>query len=411
MRVGVFFPGFPPQAGGGYTFENEILISLAKIAGESRHHFTLFMLKPFSADIVLPESKNLHIVFLIPNRDSPSLLVFLSKLHRRWWRLLVKLGWKNELEIEMNQEILFQQAVRNAKIDFLWYPTSDTIPVDIPYLATVWDIQHRLQPWFPELSANGEWERREAYFSKLLRQATFIVTGNEAGKQEISFFYQIPAERFKLLPHPKPQIDKITSNDIKNVLYKHSIFSEYLFYPAQFWAHKNHANLLFALHILRDKYQKKIQLVFTGSDQGNLQYIRKLTETMDLMDQVHFLGFVPRHELMALYSGAFALIYPTFFGPENLPPLEAFSLGCPVIASSVHGAEEQLGEAALLVNPADAGQMAAKIFELSSNAILREQLITAGYERAEKWTSPDFIRGIFTVLDEFEAIRKCWSSE
>jgi hypothetical protein len=37
---------------------------------------------------------------------------------------------------------------------------------------------------------------------------------------------------------------------------------------------------------------------------------------------VRFLGFVPRSDLVMLYRHAFALAYVTFFGPENLPPLE-----------------------------------------------------------------------------------------
>ena len=411
MRVGVFFPGFPPQAGGGYTFENEILISLAKIAGESRHHFTLFMVNPFPDNAILPEDKNLEIVQLALERNINSRSGLFFKLRNRWNQILEKLGFMIGVKVGIVHETMFQQAVRQAGIDFLWYPTIDTLPSDIPYLVTVWDIQHRLQPWFPEVSLNGEWERREAYFSTLLRRATFIVTGNKAGKQELALFYQLPDDRFKLLPHPNPHIEKITSEDVKNVLSKYSISAGYLFYPAQFWAHKNHAGLLFALQILRDQYKKEMQIVFTGSDQGNMEYIRGVAEQLGLVDQVHFLGFIPRHDLLALYSGAFALVYPTFFGPENLPPLEAFSLGCPVIASSVHGAEEQLGDAALLVNPADASQTAEEIFKLSSDEVLRKHLIAAGYERARKWTSLDFVRGIFSVLDEFEAIRKCWSSD
>jgi len=411
MRVGVYFPGFPAQAGGGYTFENEILISLAKIAGESRHQFTLFMLKPFPEEAILPEAKNLEIVLLALDNANTQLNL-LSKIQNIMNGILRKLGWKAKTNVEADYEILFQQAVKQAKIEFLWYPTADTIPAaDTPYLATVWDIQHRLQPWFPEVSMNGEWERREAYFSKLLRRAAFIVTGNEAGKQELLFFYQIPAERFKLLPHPIPHVERASEKDLSDILQKYSIPSGYLFYPAQFWAHKNHANLLFALQILRDQYQKKMQLVLTGSDQGNMQYIYLLAEQLGLSDQLHFLGFIPRNELVGLYCGAVALVYPTFFGPENLPPLEAFSLGCPVIASAVQGAEEQLGEAALLVNPADPSQMAQNIFQLSSDIVLRERLIEAGYEHAKRWTSLDFVRGIFNILDEFEAIRKCWPSD
>ncbi|MFM6269445.1 MAG: glycosyltransferase, partial [Dolichospermum sp.] len=55
--------------------------------------------------------------------------------------------------------------------------------------------------------------------------------------------------------------------------------------------------------------------------------------------------------MTSLYINAFSLAFMSFFGPDNLPPLEAMALGCPVIASKVSGSEEQLGNNALLVNP------------------------------------------------------------
>ena len=58
-----------------------------------------------------------------------------------------------------------------------------------------------------------------------------------------------------------------------------------------------------------------------------------------------------RPELIALYRHALALTFVSYFGPDNLPPLEAFALGCPVITSAIEGVDEQLGNAALYVNP------------------------------------------------------------
>src|SRR5256885_13294906 len=60
-------------------------------------------------------------------------------------------------------------------------------------------------------------------------------------------------------------------------------------------------------------------------------------------DQVEIRDFAARDEVLALYRTAAALVFPTFFGPDNLPPLEAFAAGCPVLASRVEGADEQLG--------------------------------------------------------------------
>jgi glycosyltransferase involved in cell wall biosynthesis len=104
-------------------------------------------------------------------------------------------------------------------------------------------------------------------------------------------------------------------------------------------------------------------------------------------------------------------VYVTFFGPDNLPPLEAFALGCPTIASNVAGASEQLGDAALLVEAQDPNQIAAAIARLRTSPELRQQLIDRGYQRARQWTSKDYVKSVLTVLAEFEPIRRCWPSQ
>jgi glycosyltransferase involved in cell wall biosynthesis len=105
-----------------------------------------------------------------------------------------------------------------------------------------------------------------------------------------------------------------------------------------------------------------------------------------------------------------ALAYVSTCGPENLPPLEAMALGCPVVAGLVPGAEEQLGDAALLVPPTDAAGVAGAILRVWQDVPLRCELIRRGRERAGQWTSIDFANGIFDAIDAFEHLRKCWSA-
>jgi len=93
-----------------------------------------------------------------------------------------------------------------------------------------------------------------------------------------------------------------------------------------------------------------------------------------------------------------------------LPPLEAFALGCPVIASNVPGAQEQLGDAALLVDLRDEEEIAEAIKLLYEDSALRQKLINRGLERAAKWNGEDWVKNVFTVLDEFQTIRRCWGS-
>jgi len=291
MNVGVHFPGFPPEAGGGYTFEQDIFTSLINLASQSHHHFTFFLDNvSVSNKPTFKNSENLKTVFLEqPGRFSNS-----QALLRKTAKIL---GWKRQTG---NTESPFQKAAGRVQIEFVWFTTPIYNSLQVPYIATVWDIQHRVQPWFPEVSQMGEWAHRESYYSNYLRQATYIITPNQAGKDELSFFYQIPPERFRLLPHPTPRIKHLPSDEeVTAVLRKYQIPIEYLFYPAQFWPHKNHANLLLALKSLRDQDNIIMHLVLVGADHGNRGYIEKLANELELGSQLHFLGFLPREDLIA----------------------------------------------------------------------------------------------------------------
>ena len=209
-------------------------------------------------------------------------------------------------------------------------------------------------------------------------------------------FYQIPLARFRRLRHPVPHIEKKpTEDEVASILNKYSIPNQYIFYPAQFWAHKNHINLLKALILLHQNYHINLDLVFTGSDQGNLEYIKNTVQNLQLNEKVHFLGFVPHDDLIGLYVGAFALTYVTYFGPENLPPLEAFAYGCPVIASAYAGAKEQLGDAALMVNGSKPEEIALAVKKVNDDPYLREKLVRKGLVRARKNIPVRIMCGMF----------------
>jgi len=254
------------------------------------------------------------------------------------------------------------------------------------------------------------WQRREARFARRLRRATAIITGTQVGQSQIERFYQVAAERIRRLPHPTPTFAlQPPATDVAAVLARHQVRGPYLFYPAQFWAHKNHVALLHVLRALRHQHGLDFSVVFVGSDQGNQGHVRRQAAALGVADWVHFLGFVPREDLVALYRGAFALVYLTFFGPENLPPLEAFALGCPVIASAIPGAAEQLGQAALLVNPADEQSAVSAILRLRDDPALRATLLERGQHRARQFTGLDFTRGLLHILDDFAPLRRCWA--
>ena len=204
----------------------------------------------------------------------------------------------------------------------------------------------------------------------------------------------------RTLPHPTPNLELTTES--------HHHTSPYLFYPAQYWPHKNHAALLAALAELNRRSATPYNLVCVGSDKGGLDHVRALVQELGLSEYVQLLGFVETEQLVALYRGAHALVYLSFFGPENLPPLEACRLGCPVICADIPGAREQLGDAALFVPPTDAQRIANAVHSVEDSE-LRWQLVESGRRRADERSAERYVRGVLEFLDEFEPIRRCWS--
>ena len=394
MKVGVFLEDFSPEVGGGYTIQQDIFNALIELIDDAHHSFVIFCRRPENVRALLP----------VPRVD---VIGFPGSFGKRIFAR-AEGGFHSFLENRKRQTRL-EQLCKEAAVDFMWFVGAEAVQVDLPYVAIVWDLQHRLQPWFPEVSAGGTWRQRESFYSPFLRRAAIIIAGTEAGRQEIERFYQVTSDRIKILPHPTPTFAlNAERSDIAATLKKYELKSNYVFYPAQFWSHKNHVNLLLAVAALKQEHQIELPVVFVGSDKGNADYIRNFAAQLKPSIEVAFLGFVPLEDLIALYRGAVALAYVTFFGPENLPPLEAFALGCPVVASDVAGAREQLGDAALLVNPRDPSKIATALKAIYDDKNLRQTLIEKGRARAERWTAKDFVLGVLSTLDDFERVRRCW---
>jgi glycosyltransferase involved in cell wall biosynthesis len=395
MKVGVFLDDYRPEDGGAFTMQGDLLRALCEHAGQSPHQFVII-----SGKSALIEAQASKAGLQWTQYRNPGLLEKINGVFARTFpSTRSRFRWRSS----------FERQMRKLGVEFVWFVGPRPLDLDLPYLAIVLDLQHRKQPWFPEVSEYSEWETRERRLAPFLRRAAAIITGTQAGKEEIVHFFQVPGERIHVLRHPTPAF-ALEASRRKNALDPGLGLSPgFLFYPAQFWAHKNHVNLLLAVKKLKDK-GLVIPLVLVGSDFGNQTYVQKTIEELDLEGQVKILGFVGSQTLITLYQNALTLVYPSFFGPENLPPLEAFALGCPVIAANVDGAKQQFGDAALFIDPASPEEIAAAIRKLHKDKKLRAALVAKGSRRAKQWTAQDFVQGVFEVLGSFEPVRRTWKS-
>ena len=164
----------------------------------------------------------------------------------------------------------------------------------------------------------------------------------------------------------------------------YNLSEDYIFYPANFWPHKNHEVLL---HAFADARQKlgKLSLVLTGAPDERLSACKNLAGRLGIDSAVHYIGYIPKEDLPCIYRNAQMLVFPSLFEGFGIPIVEAFCCDCPVICSNTTSCPEIAGDAALLINPSDPAEISDAIQKMERDGILRERLVKAGREAAGRF--------------------------
>jgi len=231
----------------------------------------------------------------------------------------------------------------------------------------------------------------------MLHWAKGIFVDSLLGKHHVIDSYGSAPGRIFVLPYVAPEyIQAKKCPDGFNERY--SLPKKYIYYPAQFWKHKNHKGLIRAVALLKDKFPD-LNLVLSGSPKNGYQETRKTVRESKLTARIHFLGYVPEADMPELYRRARALIMPTFFGPTNIPPLEAAATGCPMAISEIYGMREQMGDAALYFNPSSIQKIASCIERLWDDDALCKELARRGMARSMQWTQSHLNRSFINIIE------------
>lgn len=314
----------------------------------------------------------------------------------------------------------FENFLKNEQVDLIYFITHSHFAnyvSSVNYIFTLFDLCHRDNPEFPEVRSGRIFEYTENLFQKNLSRSVAVLVDSELGKKNAIFRYRLDEDRVHTFPiGPAYNIEKIKFNennkkttkqiDIKK---KYNLKNDYLFYPAQFWAHKNHIYILEALNILKKENSLSIGAIFSGSDMGNLSYIKSMTKIMNLEDRVRFVGFVSDEELISLYSNSVALVMPTYFGPTNIPPLEAFKLNVPVLYSDIPGLREQACKAALFLDLNDPKSLVLNLKKLLNSKNLRIEMINQGQLRLKELNlEQNNLNTLKNIIKDFKTIKHTW---
>lgn len=310
-----------------------------------------------------------------------------SCLPMSWWRTLTPLVHP------------VARALLKENCDLWMFPSYDlrAYQYPLPSLVSIHDLMYRYEKRFPESSSGWAWWNRERINHNNCRWCTGILVDSELGREQMVECYDVPEKRVHALPFIAPRY--MTETRVRADFDKvYPLPEKYLFYPAQFWWHKNHKHLIEAVALLKEELPD-LKLVLSGGKQNAYETVVEQVHQLGLDDDVLFLGYVPDADMPELYRRARALVMPTYYGPTNVPPLEAFTAGCPVAISGIYAMPEQAGGAALHFDPDRPADIADCIRRLWTDDDLCRDLAAKGRARIAGWGQEQFNQRLRQILD------------
>jgi glycosyltransferase involved in cell wall biosynthesis len=381
LKLGIYL-GFRPGAGGIFQYSLSLLDALAALPRDKYNIVAAYgdpawkpYLEPLGIETAyLGECKTLGY----------------------WWGMLCLPVWLWNLGL-WRLDATARYFAR-AHMDGWLFPAQDhwTYLSRQPAIGTVHDLMHRYEREFPEVSRFGRYWLREHRYRHIAKTAKAIMVDSEVGKRQLMESYHAPAEKIHPLPYIPPRYIYAaeTPGDFD---IKFSLPKKFLFYPAQFYPHKNHIRLLQAVAMVR-KEHPDIHLVLSGPKNHAYAQVANEAKRLGLEGAVSFIGYVPDAYVPEIYRRARALVMPTFFGPTNIPPLEAQALGCPVAVSGIYGMKQQLGDGAIYFNPRSLQEIVAATSQLWSDDALCEKLKESGFHRTSLWNKILFDGALAHIL-------------
>jgi glycosyltransferase involved in cell wall biosynthesis len=263
------------------------------------------------------------------------------------------------------------------------------------------DIQHE---YCPEFFSTHDLNERRRVYTDSIRHADHVCAISDFTRQTLIERLGIPPDRVTtthLAADPLFHPESPYRGKCRGVLKKYDLKAgEYLFFPGHTWQHKNHRAALQALAILRESAHLDPLLVCTGNPKEAHADLLNLIQELRLHDRVRFLGYCPMSDMPALYEGAAALVFPSFFEGFGIPLLEAMWCDCPIVCSNATSLPEVAGDAALFFDPHSPEELALAISRVLTDNKLRQTLIERGHQQSKEFSWHKFTTEIVRILHQ-----------
>lgn len=250
-----------------------------------------------------------------------------------------------------------------------------------PSVVTVYDLSFIHYPEnFPKL--------QQAYLrsqtNRSCRKARRIITISHSSRQDVHNFFQIPLEKIDVVV---PGVDSIyhplPAHEVEAFREEKGFSKNLILHVGTLQPRKNIPLLLRAV---AEMGHLDVDLVLIGGKGWHYEQIFDLVVQLDVVDRVHFLGYVPDEELPIWYNLASLLAFPSAYEGFGLPIVEAMACGTPVVAARSSSIPEAGGEAALYFNPGNVEELAKQMTAIFESPQLAEDLREAGLKQAGRFS-------------------------
>jgi glycosyltransferase involved in cell wall biosynthesis len=292
----------------------------------------------------------------------------------------------------------------------VWHAPHYTMPLrsTVPTVVAMHDLTFFDHP---------EWHERSkvVYFRRMIaaaaRRADVIVTGSHDAARGLRARFQVRGEivvvhhgvdhsRFAPAGDDAPgDAQGAAQGEAKDwaALARHGIARPYIGFASTIEPRKDVPTLVRAFARIAAAHPG-LQLVVAGGDGWGMAQARAAIESSGVATRVLRPGYLDDATLAALFRRAEVVAYPSLVEGFGMPALEALASGAPLVTTSGSALEEVVGDAALLVPPADPDALAHALATVLDDAAVAARLRAAGPKRAATFT---WERSIDAHLDAY----------
>lgn len=280
--------------------------------------------------------------------------------------------------------VTLSAELRRNPVDVLHVQYTAPPLAPCPVVATIHDLSFE---HLPETFKRRSRAQLRLTVRRTARAASQVLVPSEHTRRDIIETYKLEPERVRVTPLAAARSFAPVRDEEERARVRahYKIEGDYILAVGSIQPRKNLARLVAAYSALRRArpHATLPKLVIVGRRAWLYSETLRAVREHELNDRVVLTGYVPEVDLPALYTGALAFVYPSYFEGFGLPPLEAMQCGTAVIAGNRTSLPEVVGDAGLLVDPFNVQALTEALARVIDDTDLRAHLCTKGLERAK----------------------------